>query len=44
MRTFPLRFAGVRGPAMNNWDLSVLKNSRLREGVNLQLRGEFLNA
>lgn len=44
VRTFPLRLSGVRGPAMNNWDLSVLKNSRLREGVSLQVRGEFLNA
>lgn len=44
VRTFPLRFSGVRAPAMNNWDLSVLKNTRLGDQTRLQFRGEFLNA
>jgi hypothetical protein len=44
VRTFPLRFSGIRGPGANNWDISLLKNSKLRERVTVQLRGEFLNA
>lgn len=43
-RTFPLRFSGIRGPGMNNWDMSVLKNTRVRDKATLQVRGEFLNA
>jgi hypothetical protein len=44
VRSFPLRFSGIRGPGMNNWDLSVLKNTPVGERATLQLRGEFLNA
>jgi hypothetical protein len=44
VRTFPLRFSGVRGHAMNNWDLSILKNTRMGDRTSLQFRGEFLNA
>jgi hypothetical protein len=43
-RTMPSRFNDVRGDGFNLWDLSVLKNTRLREGMNFQIRGEFLNA
>jgi hypothetical protein len=37
---------GVTGPGLHNWDLSLLKNFKipLREGMRLQLRGEFFNA
>jgi len=31
-------------PGFNNWALSLLKNTRLTEGVSLQLRFEFFNA
>jgi hypothetical protein len=35
----------VRGPGLNNWDMSLYKNIPLyRERVKLQLRGEFYNA
>jgi hypothetical protein len=35
----------IRGPGLNNWDLSVFKNFRAsRERVRMQLRGEFYNA
>jgi hypothetical protein len=44
VRTFQLRFSGLRSPAMNNWDLSLLKNSNLTEKIKLQFRAEFLNA
>ena len=44
VRTFPLRFSGVRGPAIDNFDLSALKNSRVADRATLQFRAEFLNA
>lgn len=44
-RTWPFRFSNVRGPAMNNIDLSVNKRWKLTEkGPEIQLRGEGLNA
>ncbi len=33
----------IRGPGRNNWDLSVFKNFKPREKVNVQFRGEFFN-
>ncbi|MGH9673773.1 MAG: hypothetical protein ACRD44_11390, partial [Bryobacteraceae bacterium] len=44
VRTASLRFAGIRGPRPSNWDLSLLKNSYITEKMNIQIRGEFLNA
>jgi hypothetical protein len=44
LRTFPLRFSGVRTGAYNSWDLSLLKNVRVFETHQFQLRGEFYNA
>lgn len=44
IRTFPLRFGSLRQDPLNNWDLSVLKNTPVAEGKNLQIRFEFLNA
>jgi hypothetical protein len=44
VRVAPLRFPGVRGPGITNWDLSAIKNTRITERVNMQIRGEFLNA
>jgi hypothetical protein len=43
-RTFPSRFSGIRADGPNNWDLSVLKNTSLTEGVRLQFRAEAINA
>ena len=40
----PERLAGVRADGVNNFDLSVFKNFRLREKWNVQLRGEGMNA
>jgi hypothetical protein len=34
----------LHGPGTNNWDISVGKNTQLKENVNLQFRAEFLNA
>jgi hypothetical protein len=44
LRTFPLRFAGLRGDGINNFDVSVSKNTRLGERVTLQFRADALNA
>jgi len=43
-RTFPSGLSDVRADGVNTWDLSAIKAARLREGMNLQFRGEFLNA
>jgi hypothetical protein len=44
IRRFPSRFSGVRADGPNNWDLSLLKNTRLTEGTQLQFRAEAINA
>jgi hypothetical protein len=44
VRTFPLRFGFLRADNGNNFDLSVLKNTRVAEGKDVQLKAEFLNA
>jgi hypothetical protein len=44
LRTLPLRFGGIRGAELNVWNLSAMKKFRVREGINLQFRSEFLNA
>ncbi len=44
LRTFPTRFNGIRGDGGNNWDFSVIKNTAIREGIDLQFRAEAINA
>lgn len=44
IRAFPSRLPGFRGQPLNLWDLSVIKNFSVTEGLKFQLRGEFLNA
>lgn len=44
IRTFPLRFSGIRGDAQNRWDISALKNFLITERVNLEFRAECFNA
>jgi hypothetical protein len=44
LRTFPLRLSGLRAGRFNNWDLSLLKQTAIREGYNVQFRAELLNA
>jgi hypothetical protein len=43
IRTFPTRFGNLRLPATNNFDYSILKNTRIKERVMLQYRCEFFN-
>lgn len=44
IRYFPSRFSSFRGQNLNLWDISVLKRIKLYERLDLELRGEFLNA
>jgi hypothetical protein len=44
IRTMPSRYSGVRGDGMNNWDLSVIKNTHFNEHGYVELRAEFINA
>ncbi len=34
----------IRGPGLNNWDLALLKITRVHERLGLQFRAEFFNA
>lgn len=44
VRAFPSRLTGLRGPGLNLWNFSTLRNFRITERVTFQLRGELLNA
>jgi hypothetical protein len=44
VRTFPLRFPTIRQPSPNNVDLALIKNTRIKEGKEIQFRCEALNA
>jgi hypothetical protein len=44
VRTFPLRFSFLRSDNVNNWDIGVIKNTPVREKLNVQFRAEALNA
>jgi len=43
-RTLSTQFTGLRGDGINNWDLSVIKNTRISESKRVEFRAEFLNA
>ncbi len=34
----------IHGPGINNWDLSLMRNFKLRERLTMQFRGEWFNA
>jgi hypothetical protein len=44
LRTLPFRFSNVRRDNINNVDLSLIKDTRIREGMRIQLRFELINA
>jgi hypothetical protein len=44
IQTFPTRLNNVRGDGFNNFNLSLMKNIRIRESLRLQLRGEAVDA
>ncbi|MBY0504753.1 MAG: carboxypeptidase-like regulatory domain-containing protein [Bryobacteraceae bacterium] len=43
LRYFPLRFSFLRADGVNNWDSSLIKNTKVRERWNFQFKAEFLN-
>jgi hypothetical protein len=43
VRYFPLRFGFLRNDGVNNWDASLIKNTRINERYNFQFKAEFLN-
>jgi len=44
IRTLSSRFAGIRADGPRNWDLSIIKNTRITERTQLQFRAEAINA
>jgi hypothetical protein len=44
VRTFPLRFSFLRVQPTNNVDVSLIKNTQIRESMSVQFRAEFTNA
>jgi hypothetical protein len=44
LRYFPLRFGFLRADGSNNWDASLIKNTRFKERYNFQFKAEFLNS
>jgi hypothetical protein len=44
IRTLSSRFSGVRADGTNNWDISFIKNTTIRESTQLQFRAEAINA
>jgi hypothetical protein len=44
VRTASPRFSGIRAAGQVNYDLSILKKTKITERVNTEFRGEFLNA
>jgi hypothetical protein len=44
VRQFPFRFGFLRAMGVNNWDASLVKNTRVAERYNFQFKAEFLNA
>lgn len=43
-RLWPSRLSDVRGDGVNEWNLSVMKNTKIKERFTAQFRAEFLNA
>jgi carboxypeptidase family protein len=44
IRTFPLRFSGIRGDDQTRWDFSLTKSWPIRERLKMQFRAEVYNA
>jgi hypothetical protein len=42
--TLSSAFSQLRAPVVNNWDLSLLKNTRIRERAQFQFAVQFINA
>ncbi|MGI8741415.1 MAG: carboxypeptidase regulatory-like domain-containing protein [Bryobacteraceae bacterium] len=44
LRTFPLRFNGIRAEGQTQWNFSLIRNYQVTERVRVQFRGECYNA
>jgi hypothetical protein len=44
VRYFPSKLDGLRSPSLNLWDISLIKQIRISNGVRAQFHAEFLNA
>jgi hypothetical protein len=44
IRTFPLRFSGIRGDGQDRWDFSIIKNFKISEATRVEFRAETYNA
>jgi hypothetical protein len=44
IQTLSSTFSGLRGPPVNNWDLSAIKNGRIKERLRYQFSTVFVNA
>jgi hypothetical protein len=44
IRSFPLRFSGLRGDGQDSWDFSIVKKFAIREGAQAQFRADVYNA
>ncbi|HET8548987.1 MAG TPA: carboxypeptidase regulatory-like domain-containing protein [Bryobacteraceae bacterium] len=44
LRTTPLRYGHIRNQWATTFDMSLIKNTRVREGINLQFRVDAFNA
>lgn len=42
--TLSSAFSGIRAPVVSNWDLSAIKNTRVRERWQVQFAAQFINA
>jgi hypothetical protein len=42
--TLSSAFSSVRAPAVNNWDVSAIKNTRIKERLQMQFAAQFINA
>ncbi|MDQ6759548.1 MAG: TonB-dependent receptor, partial [Acidobacteriota bacterium] len=44
IRTFPLRFNGIRAEGQTQWNFSLIRNYHVTEHASIQFRGEVYNA
>ena len=44
IQTLSSAFSGVRAPRVNNFDMSAIKNTQIKERLRLQFNAEFINA
>ena len=43
LRTFPIRFSGIRADGATGWNFSLIRNYRIRERLQMQFQAEAFN-